>query len=101
MDNHSHFHRKKIDRSARDRRQLDTPPLELKLTQLWRKRHIAGKTIATHRGYWLKRRVFRREFEQRVEQLAGLCAFALQKTTYPILSQLIAAVPPIALCRTL
>jgi hypothetical protein len=45
--------------------------------------------------------VFRREFEQRVKQLAGLCAFALQKTTYPILSQLIAAVPPIALCRTL
>jgi hypothetical protein len=98
MDNHSHFHRKKIDRSARDCLRRDTPPLEL--TQLWRKRHIAGKTIAAHRGYRLKHHVFRREFEQRVKQLAGLCAFALQKIVFPILSQLIAAVPPIDLCRT-
>jgi len=99
MDSQSHFHSKKIDRSARDGLQRDTPSLEL--IQVWRKRHIAGKTIAAHRVYRLRRHVFRREFEQRVKQLAGLCAFALQKITYPILFQLIAVVPPIALCRTL
>jgi hypothetical protein len=99
MDNHSHFHRKKIGRDARGCLQRDTTSLEL--IQLWRKRHIAKKTIAAHRGYWLRRRVFRREFEQRVKQLAGPCAFALQKIIFPILSQLFAAVPPIDLCRTL
>jgi hypothetical protein len=99
MDNHSHFHRKKIGRDTRGCLQRDTASLEL--IQLWRKRHIAGKSIAARCESRLRRLIFRREFEQRVKQLAGLCSFVLQTATYPILSQLIAAVPPIDLCRTL
>jgi hypothetical protein len=99
MDAPGHFHRKKIYPSAPDccRRHKQIASAN----RVWRKRHSVWKTIAARRIFPLKCHKFRREFKQFAKQLARVCAFVHQYAVFPILSQLIAALSPIDLGRTL